>query len=1001
MAKPSMPLADCLRPFNQSDRHNVQPLINELRQAVGDDHLLAIQTELFEVLVKIVGNFPLSSGSGYFWPGSYIDFSLKLSRTALNLLRQRIQFFTMPLAQKEFETQLLKLFVLIICFFLNLRITAMTFCVIAENGDEFRFEVPYEDWFKEHEGQELTLYYNVDPDPEAAAGNINRLILKYLPESLQKRFAKSFKRGYLALLSKFIRGDLGSIVKDEFILILISQAESILREQMTIEFVRQGEEPPHYIPSLLSWAICALLASELSPEAALRKSDAIGNKEPLQIVARAITCKDGEIYAVVEYFFPLLTAKLQELFPRQTWREKEVLRMCCQCGIFDLKEGATFEEVANRIEIYKKCGKEVVSTPVQGLRFNNFLLYVANDSYFGRTVQSLQAKHSVNANDKKLKELGLYKPVAKWQWQDKKLMMERLKPYFEEVLAPKTDEDKERREFFAQLMEKARKRWKEEERALKEAEEAKVPPAILSQRKADLEHALRAFEEAKEKFNCEFNVKKKQAKNKRTKSKEAAAKAASEEAPAETTNTEEPAKEMSNTNLIVVQKSEEPSAPTIQTSHAIKASCKLVFNALCHDTSRFFKGVGECLSVHSWLAKRGYRLVKIDSEESSPSNAQKKSEVKQINCESRKAGASEENSSVIVSAATEAPITEVQTPTVQDTQGETAAVEIVAEKSSEENKTAASENTAPVPTEKVDQTTTEESTKISREVANPELQQKLVQRLNESVEKSCIHPDKLADMEIDAEIKRLASLKNKDKPDNLSDNKPSQEAKADSKENATANAEAQFCAQQTGPFSSSNAQSKTDKSSDSKNPSVCSTSETSPAADAEKPKAKRGRKKKADTQTANATENPAAAPKLKQAEKQKASSEAKPVPAAKPKTNTAASTQPKSNAAPSDQNTPKAKRGRKPKALQPVNSHASSEAAKSKEVSVVTTAKANKTAKTAKPAAQPKASVKPAAKISKAATQAKAEVKPVPNTRAKAPSSGKSSAKAIQAALTA
>lgn len=286
-----MPLADCLRPFNQSDRRKVQPLINELRQAVGDDHLLGIQTELFEVLVKIAGNFPLSSGSGYFWPGSYIDFSLKLSRIALNLLRQRIQFFTMPLAQKEFETQLLKLLVLTICFFFNLRITAMTFCMAAENGDEFRFEVPYEDWFKEHEGQELTLYHNVDPDPEAAAGNINRLVLKYLPESLQKRFAKSFKRGYLALLSKFIRGDVGSIVKDEFILILISQAESILREQMTTEFARQGEEPPHYIPSILSWAICALLANELSPEAALRKSDAIGNKEPLQIVARARTEK--------------------------------------------------------------------------------------------------------------------------------------------------------------------------------------------------------------------------------------------------------------------------------------------------------------------------------------------------------------------------------------------------------------------------------------------------------------------------------------------------------------------------------------------------------------------------------------------------------------------------------------------------------------------------------------------------------------------------------------
>lgn len=1001
MAKPSMPLADCLRPFNQSDRHKVQPLINELRQAVGDDHLLGIQTELFDVLVKIVGNFPLSSGSGYFWPGSYIDFSLKLSRIALNLLRQRIQFFTMPLAQKEFETQLLKLLVLTICFFFNLRITAMTFCVAAENGDEFRFEVPYEDWFKEHEGQELTLYHNVDPDPEAAAGNINRLVLKYLPESLQKRFAKSFKRGYLALLSKFIRGDVGSIVKDEFILILISQAESILREQMTTEFARQGEEPPHYIPSILSWAICALLANELSPEAALRKSDAIGNKEPLQIVARAITCKDGEIYAVIEYFFPLLTAKLQELFPRQTWREKEVLRMCCQCGIFDLKEGATFEEVANRIEIYKKCGKEVVSTPVQGLRFNNFLLYVANDSYFGRTVQSLQAKHSVNANDKKLKELGLYRPVAKWQWEDKKLMMERLKPYFEEVLAPKTDEDRERREFFAQMIERARKRWKEEERALKEAEEAKVPPAILAQRKADLEHALRAFEEAKEKFDCEFNVKKKKAKNKKAKSKEAAAKAPSEEASAETTNTEEPAKEMSNTNLIVVQKSKEPSVPTIQTSHAIKASCKLVFNALCHDTSRFFRGVGECFSVHSWLAKRGYRLVKIDSGESSPSNAQKKPEVKQITCESKKAAANEENSSVIVIAATEAPVTEVQTPTAQETGVDTEVVETVAEKSSEVSKTAASENTTITPVETVDQTTSEESMMISREVANPELQQRLVQRLNESVEKSSIHPEKLADMEMDAEIKRLASLKNKNKSDNLSDNKTSQEAKANAKENSVVKTGAQSVAQQTGPSSSSNAQSKSDEPSDSKNPSVDSASETSSGNDAEKPKAKRGRRKKADTQTANAPENAVAATHTKQAASQKASSEAKPASAAKPKANTAASGQPKSNAAPSDQNPPKAKRGRKPKALQSANSQASSEAAKSKEVSIVQAAKADKTAKTAKSAAQTKASAKPAAKTVKATSQAKAEVKPVPNTRAKAPSSGKSSAKAIQAALTA
>jgi len=989
MAKPPLSLVDCLRPFNEIDRHNVQPLIDELRQAIGDDHLLAIQNELFEVLVKIVGNLPLSSSPGYFWPGSYIDFSLRLSRIALNLLRQRIQFFTMPLAQKEFETQLLKLLVLTICLFLNLRITAMTFCVVAENGDEFRFEVPYEDWFREHEGQELTLYHNIDPDSEAASGNINRLILKYLPESLQKRFAKSFKRGYLALLSKFIRGDLGSIVKDEFILVLISNAEAILREQMTIEFARQGEEPPHYLPSLLSWAICALLASELSPEQALRKSDALGTKEPLQIVTRAITCKDGEIYAVIEYFFPLLTAKLQELFPRQTWREKEVLRMCCQCGIFDLKEGATFEEVTNRIEIYKKCGKEVVSTPVQGLRFNNFLLYVANDSYFGRTVQSLQAKHSVNANDKKLKELGLYKPVAKWQWEDKKLMHERLKPYMEERLAPKTEEDKERREFFAQMMENALKRWKEKEQALKEAEEAKVAPAILAQLKADSEHALRAYEAEKEKFDCEFNVKKKQAKTKKAKSKEAPVTVTSKEAPAEATKPEEPAKEMSNTNLIVVQKSEEPSAPTIQTSHAIKASCKLVFNALCHDTCRFFRGVGECFSVHSWLAKRGYRLVKIDSEESSSSNAPKNAEVKQIPCEAKKGSATEENSTVIVSQAIEAHITEVQNPTDQDTRVETAAAESTTEKSSEEIKTAASENLAATPAEKVDQAAKEESTMISREVANPELQQQLVQRLNESIEKSSMHPEKLADMEMDAEIKRLASLKNKDKSENLSDNKTSQGAKANSEENTAAKNSAQSVDQQIRPSSSSNAPIKSDKPSDSKNPSVSSASETSSAANAEKPKAKRGRKKKADTQTANAAETARPAPKVKQAVKQKTSSEAKPAAAAKPKAKTEASDQPNLNAAASDQNPPKAKRGRKPKALQTANTLANNEAAKPKEVSPA------KTAKAAKPSPQAKTESKPAPKTTAAKpSSTKTSAKTPPPSR-------KSSAKAVQAALVA
>ena len=69
-------------------------------------------------------------------------------------------------------------------------------------------------------------------------------------------------------------------------------------------------------------------------------------------------------------------------------------------------------------------------------------------------------------------------------------------------------------------------------------------------------------------------------------------------------------------------------------------------------------------------------------------------------------------------------------------------------------------------------------------------------------------------------LKSRDSLKNKDKSDNLSDNQTSQESKANSKENAAAKPEAQFVAQQTRPSSSSNAQSKSDKPSDAKNPST-------------------------------------------------------------------------------------------------------------------------------------------------------------------------------------
>ena len=932
MANSSVPLADCLRTFNESDRTELLPLINQLRQAIGDDHLLSIQNELLDILTKIVGNLPLSSSPGYFYPRSYIRYSLRLSIVTLNLLRQRVQFFTMPLAQKEFETQTLKLFCLTVGLFINLRITAMTFSVAAENGDEFRFEVTYDQWYKEHVGQELRLYHNVEPNSDAAAANINRLILRYLPNALHKRFTESFKRRYLALLSKFIGGDFGSILQDQFLLILISNAEAILREQMTIEFARQGDSSPPYIPSILSWTLCALLADELSPEEALRKSDADGNKEHLKIVERTITCKNGEIYAVIDYFFPLLTAKLKELFPRQTWQEKEVLRMCCQCGIFDLKEGATFEEVENRIEIYKKGGKEVISTPVKGLRFVNFLLYVPRDSYWSRTIQSLYDKHSLNARDKKQRELGLYKPVPREEWEEKKLMFERVMPIVKLKLDSQlTGESKEvielMRTAHAKMFESFEEKKRAVEKALKEAKEAKVAPAVLAQLKADFKRAKQDFEEKNKKFDCEHNIKKKQAKEKQSKS---------EDSSSQPINTPEPSKEMSNTDLIGTDNRAESSVPAIQTPQALKTSGKHIFNAICCDTSRFFRGVAGYFSVRSWLEKRGYRLVKIDSEESSSLNVQN-SEVKQITCESNKAKAPKASSLIVPHACenvfSESPEAEVKESPL-DNRSPAASMERSQSKSFENAETESS-GTA-------NQTEREEDLKTEPKVSKSELQKHLIQRLSLSVgnatlntaagDKPKLTPEELADIEMDDEIKRLASAEAAEKT--VSEVKPI--VSPTSLDETMTKTEVKVGAQSTEESSSSNPQKNAAKNTD-----AVKTTTTGPAASASeaqpsKPTAKRGRKKKSETNQQSST-----------SEKSESSAKTKKAAAA---ASASAKTSPKSKAVPTPVATPKtdetktapeqtaAKRGRKPKAaVQPSKDAASPKATTPKNIKAVKT----------------------------------------------------------------
>lgn len=902
MVSPSVPVSDFLSPFSDSDRKALLPLANQLRQAIGDDHLFAIQNELFEVLTRIVGNLPLNSAPGYFYPGSYNEYSLKLSIIVLNLLRQRIQFFTMPLDQKEFETQLLKLFCLILCFFLNLRIMAMTFSVVAENGDEYRFEVPYAQWFKEHEGQALRLYHNIDPEADASGGNINRLVLKYLPDSIHKRFAKSFKKGYVALLSKFIVGDFGSILQDQFIFILISNAEAILKEQMAVEFAKQRETSPPYIPSILSWALCALLADELSPEQALRKSDADGNREHFKIVENAITCKNGEIYAVVDHFFPLLTAKLNELFPRQTWREEEVLRMCCQCGIFDLKEGATFEEVPHRIEMYKKGGKEVACTPVKGLRFNNFLWYVPRDCYWHSTVQSLHAKHSLNANDKKLRELGLHPPLAKAKWEQKRILFEREKanhPFVPSI--PKNEDDtiKLMREEFVRIMEDARKKKLAAEKALKEAKEAQVAPAILAQLKADFDRSKQQFEESQKKFNCEFNQKKKEAKEKQKQSQEASSETINANEP---TKTSEPEKEMSNTELIIIKNNAEPQVRTIQTPYAIKASGKHIFNAICSDTGRFFRGVAACFSVHNWLAKSGYRLVKIDSEKSFPSNAQKTGEVKPSTCVPKSEENKEDSSSLIQAASA----------TVSDVSAQAANQDCTSNSestgTSEDNQLSLKEKDSST-LEVNAAAATEQESKSDRQVANPDLQKHLIRRLSASAEKASLHPEKLADMEMDEEIKKLASEEK-----SSSETNPSSEAKTEAKTEPSAQPKTTVEEQASKESSSSNAPIRSQRVVKDASSSKSEAAETVQSVQPSTELKKRGRKKKADTQSSNTVVKAEATTQTKQA--------VTPTTPARPKADASANTKPQPASSAQAKTVSekaaaaqvKAKPGRKPKA---------------------------------------------------------------------------------------
>lgn len=423
---------------------------------------------------------------------------------------------------------------------------------------------------------------------------------------------------------------------------------------------------------------------------------------------------------------------------------------------------------------------------------------------------------------------------------------------------------------------------------------------------------------------------------------------------------------MSNTDLIVTDNKAGSSVPVIQTPQALKTSGKHIFNAICCDTSRFFRGVAGYFSVHSWLEKRGYRLVKIDSEESSSLNVQN-SEVKQITRESNKAKAPKASSLIVPhsceNVSAESPEAEVKEK-APDNRSPAASMERSQSKSFENAETESSGS--------ANRTETERDLKTENKVSKSELQKHLIQRLSLSVEntsadtaagnKPKLTPEELADIEMDDEIKRLASAEAAEKSTSAV-NVPKEPITASAGLDGTmAKAEVKVVAQSTEESSSSNPQNNAAKSTD-----AVKTTTTSPAASASeaqpsKPAARRGRKKKTETNQSSSTP-----------EKSKSSSAQTKKAAAAP--SASAKTSLTSKAVPTPVATPKidpektaAKRGRKPKAsVQP-----------SKDAAILkpTTPKATKAVK-ADPHTQ--GSVQPAPK---AAVKRPAALKAVPKTAA-------------------
>lgn len=493
-------LTDCLTPFSFEDGAFLEAQLKKLNEVFADpEHKETIKT-LFFGLLSIVGKLPLSAGSAFKKPCGCIEASVELACQALVQLRNEIEFFRLPLTDREKEIATSKLAVLVSCLYLYVKLTAMSFEVRSSDGSVFCFSEPFEEWCRAQEGKQLTLLVRSQCDEAAASANTLLLVHKAIPSALYKRFAESF-RARLPFINKLITGEIGAVVgEDRSLLLLIGKAEIVVMGREQLARIKHGDLNPGAFHSLFAFTISKLFEDELSMEAAGLKYDE--DKSDAERIDRTITFLNGKVYAVVDEFFPLLTNKLKAMFPRQNWKGSEVLRTCCECGFFELPENTTFTDVWLYKDIWKKGGKKTETLPVKGIAFTYFPNFIARNSGWFRTYQSWMAGYEAKAEVIAREAVKLPDPLAQMEWNLKgQIMAQAIQNGIEAIYKNLDEEEKAAglrlRERFDAMLRYSEEQKEAKERQAQEAKDACIAPALQKQAQADAKYAREAYDQEK------------------------------------------------------------------------------------------------------------------------------------------------------------------------------------------------------------------------------------------------------------------------------------------------------------------------------------------------------------------------------------------------------------------------------------------------------------------------------------------------------------------------